>query len=72
MKSRKAKTPSEKFYLVKWEIDIEAKSPKGAAQKALEIQRNPESIATLFKISWEERMHNGKTIRKAVVVDTLE
>lgn len=37
-------------YLVKWEIDIEADSPMEAAEKALEIQRDPDSIATCFKV----------------------
>lgn len=37
-------------YFVKWTIDIEADSPEEAAQKALEIQRNPESIATCFSV----------------------
>lgn len=35
-------------YLVTWEIEIEASSPKEAAKEALRIQRNPESIATVF------------------------
>ena len=40
-------------YLVTWEINIEAKSPREAAEKALKIQRNPESIATVFQV-WAE------------------
>jgi hypothetical protein len=40
-------------YLVSWEINIEAKSPREAAEKALKIQRNPESIATVFQV-WAE------------------
>lgn len=39
-----------KTYLVTWEIDIEAASPREAAEKALEIQRNPESAATVFTV----------------------
>jgi len=39
-------------YRVVWEIDVFADSPKDAAQKALQIQRDPESIATCFKVSW--------------------
>lgn len=36
---------------VKWEIDIfDAGSPVEAARKALEIQRRPESIATVFEV----------------------
>ena len=37
-------------YLVKWLIDIEADTPMEAALRALEIQRNPESIATYFQV----------------------
>lgn len=37
-------------YHVSWEIEIEANSPHEAAQKALEIQRSSESIATVFKM----------------------
>lgn len=39
-------------YLVQWEMPIEADSPLEAAQKALRIHRNPESIATIFTVSW--------------------
>jgi hypothetical protein len=38
-------------YLVKWEIDIDADSPLEAAKEALRIQRDPESIATVFKVN---------------------
>ena len=37
-------------YLVTWEITIDADSPHEAAQKALDIQRNPSSIATVFSV----------------------
>lgn len=42
--------PEDTKYLVCWEIDIWAKNPKEAAEKALKIQRNPESIATVFSV----------------------
>lgn len=35
-------------YRVLWEIEIEADSYREAAQKALQIQHDPESIATVF------------------------
>jgi hypothetical protein len=38
---------------VTWEIDIDADNPVEAAQKALRIQRNPESIATVFAVTDE-------------------
>ena len=42
-----------KTYLVTWEIEIDADSPEAAAQKALRIQRDETSIATVFKV-WGE------------------
>ncbi len=37
-------------YNVTWSIDIDAESFEGAAQIALEIQRDPNSIATHFVV----------------------
>lgn len=37
-------------YRVTWKIDIDADSPEEAAQKALEIQRDPNSIATVMQV----------------------
>lgn len=37
-------------YRVKWEIDIDADSPREAAERALEIQQNPESTAVVFDV----------------------
>ena len=44
-------------YRVIWEIDIEADSPTKAAQKALEIQRDPQSIATVFTVKEKSGYH---------------
>lgn len=38
-------------YLVCWHINIQADSPQEAAEKALEIQRDPTSLATVFEVS---------------------
>ena len=46
----------EKTYRVKWEIDIDAPSPEEAAKKALEIQRNKESIATVFEVTEQPKI----------------
>lgn len=43
---------------VRWEIDVEARTAREAARKALEIQRDPRSIATVFDVK-----HKGKTVR---------
>jgi hypothetical protein len=37
-------------YRVIWEIDVDAESPRAAACRALDIQRNPDSIATVFQV----------------------
>ncbi len=39
-----------KSYKVTWEIEVDAKSYKGAAKEALKIQRASSSSATVFKI----------------------
>jgi hypothetical protein len=39
------------LYNVKWEIEVEADCPEGAAVLALEIQRDPTSLATVFSIT---------------------
>lgn len=47
--------PLPKTYTILWEIsEIDAGSPREAAEIALEIQRNPESIATLFTVVDQE------------------
>lgn len=40
-------------YLVMWEIDIEAGTPREAAEQALAMQRDPESIAAFFTVFTE-------------------
>ena len=37
-------------YRVTWGIDIDAETPRQAAEQALAIHRNPESIATIFDV----------------------
>lgn len=37
-------------YRVTWNIDIDAPNPRKAAEKALEMQRDPSSIATVFEV----------------------
>ncbi len=38
------------WFLVRWEIDLEATSAEQAARAALAIQRDPTSIATFFTV----------------------
>ena len=42
-----------KTFLVEWAIDIDAATPEAAARRALEIQRNPASMATVFDVTGE-------------------
>jgi len=37
-------------YRIKWEIDIEANSPHEAAEQVLLIQRDKDSIASVFTV----------------------
>jgi hypothetical protein len=37
-------------YHVVWDIDVVAKNEREAAEIALEMQRDPDSIATIFKV----------------------
>lgn len=41
-------------YRVEWVIDIDADTPEDAARQALAIQRDPESIATVFEVMLED------------------
>lgn len=47
------------LYQVTWKIDVEAESPEQAAEVALETQRDPASIATVFEV--EEVVDEGTT-----------
>ncbi len=51
-------------YRVTWEIDVRAKSPRAAAREALRIQRDLESIATVFSV---RKIKNAKTMDSAFV-----
>lgn len=55
-----------KEYLVEWRIELTAKNPRDAARKALAIQRDSSSIATVFDV-WGD-LDNGemKTIDLSV------
>ena len=42
--------PELRYYRVIWEIDIVAKSPRHAAEQALQVQRDICSRATVFEV----------------------
>ena len=44
-------------FRVSWKIDIEAESAEEAARAALAIQREPDSIATVFEVKAEGDAH---------------
>jgi hypothetical protein len=61
-------------YHVTWVIDVEARSPKGAAQKARKIQLDPESTATVFEVYKIPKKLTKAQMRhglKTVTVDLL-
>lgn len=49
----------ERQYRVVWQIDLYAKTPEEAAEEALRIQRDPDSLATVFNVT--EDRGRGKT-----------
>jgi len=53
---------------VKWEIDVDTKSPKEAAEEARKIQLDPESIATVFDVKGDD----GVTRRVDLWNDTIK
>ena len=61
-------------YYVTWSIELEATSPKAAAEMALEIQRDPESIATVFVVSDENgaAVHIDAAKRKKSVEQIID
>jgi hypothetical protein len=62
------------MYYIEWRIDVPATSPEEAAIKAREIQRDPESTATVFHVAREgkdpRRFDFGNKF-KAVDVENL-
>ena len=49
-------------YEVTWTITIDAESPREAAEKALEIQRDKRSCATVFDVESITDRHDAVTI----------
>jgi len=54
-----------KLYRVTWVIDLEADSPEEAARKALEIQRDPDSTATVFEVQEHHQDRFGRPVSAA-------
>jgi len=60
------------FYTVKWLIEVDADTPEEAARKARKIQRDPESIATFFDVSWLETTKFASGEMHSVAHKTVE
>ncbi len=58
-------------YHVMWEIELDASDSVDAARKAQEIQRDPDSLATVFEVT---RVHDDAELgtRRSVVTDTVD
>jgi len=54
-------------YRVIWEVQVDATSPREAAHQALEMQRDPESIALAFTVYDEDDDENSDFDRKTVI-----
>lgn len=50
MKRKKRPIKTLKEYRIVWTIELNATSPKEAARLALETQRDPGSLATVFQV----------------------
>lgn len=49
-------------FKVKWEIDVEAQTHEEAARSALDIMRDPESLATVFWVRENILATEGKSV----------
>ena len=48
-------------YHITWDIDLHAENARAAAEEALAIMRDPDSLATVFLV-WAEDAEDGETI----------
>ncbi|MEE8489909.1 MAG: hypothetical protein V3S43_06200 [Acidimicrobiia bacterium] len=53
-------------YRVTWTIDLEADSPRVAALAALAIQRDQDSIATVFEVA---AIGDGMSVESSTTID---
>lgn len=57
-------------YWVRWEIDVDAGSPQEAAEKALAVHRDQDSIATVFDVY--EMVEDRGLVGKAAVFTRVD
>ena len=74
LKARKKRAEKEEMreYLVTWEIQVKACTHREAAEEALKVQRDPDSIATVFFVVEQDEQQSGKQIDLLEEVDTDE
>jgi hypothetical protein len=58
-------------YQVVWRMDIEADSAEEAAEKALAVHRDPQSIATVFEVTTAS-LNSVDEEDQRVVIDLIE
>ena len=61
-----------KPYFVVWNVELNAEDEQDAAKRALEMQRDPRSIATVFEVYPGDSKVFGIVPAKGVVVDAEE
>lgn len=57
-------------YLVRWEIDIDAESPREAAERARAIQQRPDNAATFYEVTAPDGDPDDADDRTLVDLDT--
>ena len=60
---------TDRRFLVTWQIDEFASSPREAAKQALKHQRDPDSIATVFEV--QEFAADGELLPAVTTIDLL-
>lgn len=63
---QKQQRQKQKSWLVEWLIEVTADTPEEAAREALTIQRDTESLATVFNVY---RSYPRSTSRTANIID---
>ncbi len=58
-----------KTYRVEWSIEIDADTPREAAEMALDIQRDPFSTATVFEVKEFDTDEDAQTVDLEEVVE---